>query len=50
MPGGGVRAHNALELVRRTRAREVHSAVLGPGVDPGAADVRALVEALAQGG
>ena len=27
MPGGGVRAHNVAELVRRTGAREVHSAV-----------------------
>ena len=50
MPGGGVRAANAAELVRRTGAREVHSGASRPGtgrVDP--AEVRRLRAALDAG-
>lgn len=45
MPGGGVRAEHARALLRRTGARELHSAVARPG-PPTAAGVAALVEAL----
>ena len=48
MPGGGVRAHNAAELVRRTGAREVHSAVGGLDGPDAARNVADLVAALAR--
>jgi len=43
--GGGVRAHNVAELVRRSRVREVHARCGGD-----AARIRAIREALAVGG
>jgi copper homeostasis protein len=46
VPGGGVRAHNAAELVRRTGARVVHSS-LGPGRPPTPEAVAELVAVLA---
>jgi len=43
MPGGGVRAANVAEIVRRTGARQVHSGASAPGSDRvDAAEVRRL--------
>ncbi len=33
LPGGGIRADNAAEIVRRTHCRQVHIGVAGPGND-----------------
>lgn len=50
MPGGGVRASNVAEIVRRTGAREVHSGASAPGTTTVDADevrlLRARLDAL----